>query len=140
MGILRWYRYLFYRVYLWRCSRPNTPISQPEFDAAWFIAIVNSLYLLAIAAIAVSFSPELKHDVFDENFTNTKLGVAIVGTISILLHGYLYVWNGSSKKIIKEFSNVRPTRSGTFAVIFYLIFSYVFMITSGILFYAMNLN
>jgi len=133
MVILHWYKYLFYRVYEWRSHRPKTPISQPEFDAAWFIALANGFYIIAILAIGVAFSKKLPEILFQENIGITKLITFVTGVIFILFHGYIYVWSGNSKKIINEFKNTKSTRFGTFAVIFYIVFSYIFFVVSGLL-------
>lgn len=51
------------------------------------------------------------------------------------MHLYIYLWSGNSKKIIAEYdkSNYKPTKLGTFGVIFYMVFSYLLFVGAGIL-------
>lgn len=99
--ILRWYKYPFYRVYLWRLSRPS-PISDPEFDAALLIAMANILYIIAFVEVFSAFSKPLQHLLYD-NFAHTKFLVAVFSVPFILVHGYLYAWSKKAKKWQKIF-------------------------------------
>lgn len=132
--ILDWYKYLFYRVYKWRCRRPKTPISQPAFDTVLFISIADAFYVLAILAICTVFSNKLQHIFFDD-FGEKKIILYVIAIIFVLMHLYIYLWSGNSKKIIAEYdkSNYKPTKLGTFGVIFYMVFSYLLFVGAGIL-------
>ena len=133
--MLRWYKYLFYRVYLWRTRRPKTIISRPALDAATFIAIANIFYLLGLMAVITAFSVKLQHAFFFNNFGEKKLLVGLACGAIGLIHFYLYVWSGNSKKIIAEYEKSQQifTKLGTFAVIFYMTFSYIFFVAAGVL-------
>lgn len=132
MLIFRWYRYLFYRTYLWRCSRPKTSISRPAVDAALFIAFANICYALGIGFIFTAFFGTLFHLFFD-NIGRTKVVGFIFGVLIALFHIYVFVWNTSSKNIVNEFKNSNVTKLSTFAVLFYMVFSYFFFLASGLL-------
>lgn len=133
--ILDWYKYLFYRVYKWRSSRPKTIISRPELDAVTFIAISNIFYLMGLSAIFAAFSGSFGFSMFAEKIGETKIISGIIAIALFLLHVYAYIWSGNSKKIIAEYekSNYKPTKLGTFGVIFYMVFSYLLFVGVGIL-------
>ncbi|MGH8321665.1 MAG: hypothetical protein ACRESI_06905 [Gammaproteobacteria bacterium] len=132
--ILDWYKYLFYRVYEWRTRRPKTIIGRPELDAATFIAVADIFYLMGLMAIVTAFSANLQHAIF-YNFGEKKFVIGLAGGVVLLIHFYLYIWTGCSKKIIAEYEKSKQvfTKRGTFAVIFYMTFSYIFFIAAGIL-------
>jgi hypothetical protein len=116
-----------------RYSRPQTRVSDPEFDAALLIAITNMLYLIGILGIISAFSNSL-FDTFFKNIGETKIYGMLFALGFFLLHEYFYVWNGNSKNIIKEFKNINIKKADSAAVIFYMWFAYVFVIASGLLF------
>lgn len=132
--ILDWYKYLFYRVYKWRCSRGKTPISDPDVDAVFLITLANALFILGFLAIIIAFSKTLQY-VFFNDFGKTKLILFGTAIMFFILHLYLYIWSGGSKKIIKSFDkSARPSsKLGTIAVVFYMIFCYFFFVFAGIL-------
>lgn len=133
--ILDWYKYLFYRVYKWRCSRPKTIISRPELDAVTIIAASNIFYLMGLSAVFAAFSGSSGYSMFAEKIGETKIIGGIVALALFLLHVYAYIWSGNSKKIIAEYekANHEPTKLGTICVIFYMAFSYLFFVSAGIL-------
>jgi hypothetical protein len=117
---------------MWCCSRPQTPISEPDFDAALFIAIVNMLYLMGTLAVVTAFSKSMPRTFF-ENIGRIKLFGLIFAIGAFSLHEYFYVWSGNAKKIVKEFKNTNVTMLGTAAVLVYMVFAFIFFIAAGIL-------
>jgi uncharacterized membrane-anchored protein len=129
----RWYKYLFYRAYLWRRSAaPQTPISIPDFDAALIVAAATTLYLLGILAILAAFSNSFHH-LFLDDIGRTKVITFCFAVAMPLLHGYMLAWHGNLARITKEFKASKPTRFKTFGVSFYILFSFVFFMMAGLL-------
>jgi hypothetical protein len=128
--IIYWYKYLFYRIYQWRVSRPKTFLSQPEIDATLLVALANMLYVVGALFLFTAFSRRLPSVLF-EDFGKTKVVVYCLAVVFALAHLYGYVWSGNSKKIIKDFEMRKNTKIGTFSVIFYIVFSYLFFIGTG---------
>jgi len=109
---------------MWRLTQKSLG-SGPEFDSALFIAVAHMLYAMGtITLLAIYFTP-IKH-LYDDKTTGRIL-VIIIGILFIIIHEYLFLWNGNAKKIIYEYKDSRMTKFGGLIVTSFFLFSFIFI-------------
>jgi len=104
--ILRYFKYIFYRVYIWQCR------VQPTEQFAAHIALVTIVFLslayISVFASAIGvFYPPILSFVFGQYSIEFLIAYfIIVGTVPYIL----YVRDGRYRKIIAPFHNLQETR------------------------------